>query len=68
LFSKQIDAGKVNDIARKFFLYNYSACRIESTTLQKNTWSVKVLVSLFGQNSDKTLLIDSKTGRIISCK
>ena len=66
LFSKQTDASKVKDIARKFFQYNYSACSIESATLQNNTWSVKALVTLFGQHSDKTLVIDSKTGRIIN--
>src|SRR2546426_1764080 len=37
LFSKQTDASKVKDIARKFFQYNYSACSIESATLQNNT-------------------------------
>lgn len=68
LFSKQNDGDKVKDLARKFFQYNYSACHIESATLQNNTWSVKVLVTLFCQHSNKTLAIDSKTGRIISCK
>jgi len=56
------------DITKKFFQYNYSACRIESTTLQNNTWSVQVSVTLFAQHSSKILTIDSKTGRIISCK
>jgi len=68
LFSKYSDAGKVENIAKEFFEYNYSACRIESAILQNNTWSVKVTVTLFGQHSSKTLTIDSKTGNIISCK
>ena len=68
LFSKYSDADKVVDITKKFFKYNYSACRIDGTTLQNNTWSVKVSVTLFGQHSSKTLVIDSKTGKIISCK
>ena len=68
LFSKQNDVDKIKDLTRKFFQYNYSACRVESAILQNNTWSVKVLVTLFCQHSNKTLAIDSKTGKIISCK
>ncbi len=68
LFSKQNDAGKVKDITRKFFQYNYSSVNIESATLQNNTWSVKVLVTLFGIPSSKILAIDSKTGKIVRCE
>lgn len=68
LFSKYSDADKIIDIAKKFFQYNYSACRIENATLQNNIWSVKVSVTLFAQHSSKILAIDSKTGKIIGCK
>ena len=62
------DADRIEDIARKFFQQNYSACSIESTAFQNNTWYVKVAVTLFGQNYSRTLTIDPKTGRIISCE
>jgi hypothetical protein len=55
-------------MATKFFQYNYSDCNIVNTALQNNTWYVKANVTLFGKQSSKMLVIDAKTGRIVSCK
>jgi hypothetical protein len=66
LYSKLDDAPKIEDLVKKFFQYNYGSCVIVSATLQDNTWSVKVNVTVFGNQSSKTLTIDSKTGKIIS--
>jgi hypothetical protein len=68
LFSKPSDILRIEQIARKSFQYNYSSYFIENTTLQNNTWIVKGTVTLFTKQSSKTLVIDAKTGKIITCK
>jgi len=63
-----IDDGNVDEIAKRFFLQNYTYVDIVNKTLQDDIWIVKVFVTSFGQQSGRILAIDSKTGRIISCK
>ena len=64
----EIDADKVDDIARKFFQLNYTMVDIVNKTLREDVWFVKVFVSSFGKQSNRMLSIESKTGRIISCE
>ena len=67
MFSNPEDGPKIEDMARKFFQFNYSSCNIKSATLQNKKWYVEGTVILFGIESSKKLVIDSKTGKIISC-
>jgi len=64
----EIDADKIDDIARKFFQLNYTMVDIVNKTFREDVWFVKVLVSSFGKQSSRMLSIESKTGRIISCE
>ena len=64
----EIDADKVDDIARKFFQLNYTMVDIVNKTLREDVWFVKVFVTSFGKQSNRMLSIESKTGRIISCE
>ncbi|HYL67341.1 MAG TPA: hypothetical protein VEU72_09375 [Nitrosopumilaceae archaeon] len=68
MLSESIDADKVSDIATKFFRQSYSSIEIMDKTLKNEIWVVKVFVSSFNQQSHRTLSIESKTGRIISCE
>lgn len=63
-----IDADNVADIAKRFFLQNYTYVDIVNKTLQDDIWIVKVFVTSFGQQSSRMLSIDSETGKIISCE
>ena len=63
-----IDADKVDDIAIKFFKQSYSYVDIVNKILRDDIWFVKVFVSSFGQQSSRTISIESKTGKIISCE
>ena len=64
----EIDANKIDDIARKFFLPNYTMVDIVNKTLRDEIWFVKVFVTSFGKQSNRMLSIESKTGRIVSCE
>jgi hypothetical protein len=63
-----IEDGNVDDIAKRFFLQNYTYVDIVNKTLQDDIWIVKVLVTSFGQQSNRILSIESETGKIISCE
>gem|GEM_PF-3309264 len=63
-----VDSGEIEQIAIRFFQQNYSSFNIVSTTLEDNVWSVKVFVSLFGNQSIKTLTVNSKTGDLLKCE
>jgi len=65
---KDIDADEVNVITEKFFRQNYSSVDIVNKILKNDIWIVKVFVSSFGQQSNRILSIESRTGRIISCE
>jgi len=64
----EIDADKVDDIARQFFQLNYTMVDIVNKTLRDDIWFVKALVTSFGKESSRMLSIESETGRIISCE
>jgi len=64
----EIDADKVDDIARQFFQLNYTMVDIVNKALRDDIWFVKVLVTSFGKESSRMLSIESETGRIISCE
>jgi hypothetical protein len=68
LLSESIDADKAGDIATKFFKQSYSSVDVMEKTLKNDVWTVKVFVSSFNQQSSRTLSIESRTGRIISCE
>jgi hypothetical protein len=63
-----IDSNEVEVITRNFFAVNFTSVEILDKTLQDEIWFVKVLLTSFGAKSDKTLSIESKTGRVISCE
>ena len=63
-----IDAGNVDDLAKRFFLQNYTYVDIVSKILRNDIWYIEVSLTSFGQKSTRTLSIDSKTGKIISCE
>jgi hypothetical protein len=65
---KNIDDSKVDEIATKFFQQNYSSIDIQDKILKNDIWIVKALVSSFGQQSIRTLSIETKYGRIIGCE
>jgi hypothetical protein len=63
-----IDADEAVAIAKKFIQLNFSFVDIINKTLRGEIWFVKVFLTSFGQQSSRMLLIESKTGRIISCE
>ena len=68
LFSESIDADKAVVIAREFFKHGFAPFNIENTVLENGTWLVKGHVISFGLQSDRILIIDSKTGKIVNCQ
>ncbi len=68
MFSKESASTEIEEIARKFFQFNFTSCNIVKATLEDNRWYVKASVTLYEKQSSRTLVIDSKTGRIISSK
>jgi len=63
-----VGADEAVGITRKFFQLNYSSVDITDKVLREDIWFVKASLSLFGQHSSRTLSIESRTGRIISCE
>jgi hypothetical protein len=62
-----IEADKVEKIANKFFEQNYCYFNIVSKILRDDIWIVEVVLTSFGQQSSRSLSIESKTDRIVSC-
>jgi hypothetical protein len=63
-----IDADEAVVIARKFFAQSFDDFHLNDTFLQGGDWFVKGLVTLFGVKSNRIVVINSKTGRIVRCE
>jgi len=68
IIQEEIDANVVDNIAKNFFQQSCSRINVTDKSLQEGVWFVTVLVSSFGKESSKTLVIESKTGRVISAE
>jgi len=63
-----IDADEAVVIARKFFAQSFDGFELGDIFLQGGNWFVKGLVILFGVTSNRIVIINSKTGRIVRCE
>lgn len=63
-----INADKAVNIAREFFKHGFAPFEIVDTILQNGNWLVKGRVSVYGVHSNRIVVIDSKTGNIVSCQ
>jgi hypothetical protein len=61
-----MDSDQIDKLTIKFFQRNNNSVNVLSKILQDDIWSVKVRIISFGHQLNRTLLIKSTTGRIIS--
>ena len=63
-----IDADQAIVIARKFFTQSFDVFELGDIFLQGSDWFVKGLVTSFGVTSNRIVIINSKTGKIVRCE